>query len=136
MTNHPNQLDLRNQFGSADSVHNTFECNVTYRSDEARVAVRGDLGLQTVPAVRRTVLRAAALPIGRVTVDLGEVDSMDRYAVNVLVALRDQVRERSTRFVLAAPSRSVRRALAAAGVLDRFECESIWWEYPANEFSA
>ena len=96
--------------------------------------VRGELGLQTVSTVRRAVLAAAALPISRVTVDLDRVESMDRYSVNVLLALRDQVRERSTRFVLASPSAPVRRALGAVEVWDLFEHESIWSEYPSSEF--
>jgi aconitase B len=49
--------------------------------------------------------------------------------------LRDQVRERSTRFVLASPSRPVCRALGAAGVWELFEHESIWSEHPTSELS-
>jgi anti-anti-sigma factor len=113
-----------------------FECDVVYGTDEARVSVRGGLDLETVATLRRTVLAAAALPIAQVTVDLAGVESMDRYSVNVLVALRDQVIERRTRFVLASESPSASRALESAGSWQLFEHRSIWSDYPPSEGSA
>ena len=98
--------------------------------DEARVVVGGDLCLETVAELRRVVLAAAALPIAQITIDLAQVESLDRYSANVLVALRTQVRERSTRFVLVSESPPVRRTLEATGHWDRFEHQSFWSEYP------
>jgi anti-anti-sigma factor len=124
-----------NESQPSHSASSAFACDVVYQNDEVRVLVRGNLGLQTVSGLRRAVLAAAALPISRVTIDLGRVESADRYSVRVLVTLQEQVRERSTRFVLASASPPVQRALRAARTWDAFEHESVWSEYPSREFS-
>ncbi len=79
------------------------------------------------------VLAAAVLPISGVTLDLAGVESLDRYAVNALVALRHQVRDRSAAFALSSVSHPVRRSLDLAGVLDLFDEESQWSSYPSPD---
>ncbi len=110
----------------------SFECQVTYVDDRARVTAKGCLDVSTVPVLRRVVLAAAVLPISGVTLDLAGVESLDRYAVNALVALRRQVRDHSAAFSLASVSPPARRALDAAGIREPFDHESLWSSYPRN----
>jgi anti-anti-sigma factor len=122
--------------GGPSRTEYDVECDVVYGIDEARVSVRGDLCLETVARLRRIVLAAAALPIAQITVDLAQVESLDLYSANALFALRTQVRERSTRFVLVSESPPVRRTLEATGFWDMFEHGSFWSEYPPPECGA
>jgi anti-anti-sigma factor len=115
---------------AASSAAPSVRCNVTYFDDWARVTASGRLDVSTVAALRRMVLAAAVLPISGVTVDLAGVDSVDRYAVNTLVELRQRVRDHSAAFALAAISQPVLRALKAVGVSDLFNVESPWSSYP------
>lgn len=109
-----------------------FRCHVTYFDDRARVTVTGRLDVSTVPVVRRLVLAAAVLPISGVTIDLASVESVDRLAIDALVALKEEVRAFSAAFAIASASASVRQAFVAAGVEDRFEYESVWSQYPST----
>jgi anti-anti-sigma factor len=122
--------------GEASRAQYEVACEVVYGIDEARVSVRGDVCLETVAKLRRVVLAAAALPIAQITIDMGQVESLDLYSANVLYALRTQVRERSTRFVLVSESPPVRRTLEATGFWDLFEHQSFWSDYPQPESGA
>ena len=106
------------------AVTSSFECDVTYLDDWACITARGGLDVSTVPALRRMVLAAAVLPISGVILDLAGVDSVDRYAVDALVAASvgkcaigtPRLRSRSI-------SPPARRALDVAGVGDLFDQE-------------
>ena len=117
----------------APSVSKSFECHATYFDDWARVTATGCLDASSVPMLRRIVLAAAVLPISGVTLDLAGVDSLDRSAVDALVAIQRQVREQSTAFALASISQPVRRALDVAGVGELFDQESVWSGYPSPD---
>jgi anti-anti-sigma factor len=116
---------------AAPTVTKSFQCHVTYFDDWARVTATGCLDISTVPVLRRMAMAAAVLPISGVTLDLAGVDSVDRYAVNALVALRLQVRDHSAAFTLASISQPVRHALAVAGMDAIFDHESVWSSYPS-----
>jgi anti-anti-sigma factor len=115
----------------ATAVTKAFQCHVTYCDDWARVSARGWLEVSTTPMLRRMALAAAVLPISGVTLDLAGVESVDRAAVDALVDLRWQVRDRGAAFALASISPAVRRALDAAGVAELFDQESVWSGYPS-----
>ena len=121
---------------AAASGAKAFRCNVTYFDDRARVTATERLDFSTVPAMRRMVLAAAALPISGVTLDLAGVESIDRIAVDALVAVQRQVREQNSALTLALVSEPVRRALDNAGVADLFDHESLWSGYPSPDWQA
>jgi anti-anti-sigma regulatory factor len=109
-----------------------FGCRVAYFDDGARVTATGELTYATMPVVRRVVLAAAVLPISAVTLDLAGVDRVDRPAVDALVLMKEEVHERSAIFTIASAPTAVRRALAAEGVEQHFEYESVWSQYPST----
>jgi anti-anti-sigma factor len=111
----------------------SFRCDVTYFDDWARVTAKGCVDVSTVPVMRRTVLAAAVLPISGVTLDLVGVTSLDRHAIDTLVALGRQVRDQGSAFALASISEPVRRALDVAGVGELFDQESVWSGYPSPD---
>ena len=121
---------------AAASGAKAFRCHVTYFEDGARVTAKGRLDFSTVPVMRRMVLAAAALPISGVTLDLAGVESIDRIAVDALVAVQRQVRDQNSAFRLAFAPEPVRLALDGAGVAALFDHESLWSGYPSSEWQA
>ena len=92
---------------------------LTVTSDGSTVTVTGDVDAYSAPD-----LASALDPFpgeGPVTLDLSGVEFMDSSGIRVLVDAHQRAAEAERRFVIADPSRSVRRILEISGLLDHLD---------------
>jgi anti-sigma B factor antagonist len=89
---------------------------------ESRVlTVRGELDLETSPALRQHLHRAIDSGQREVTVDVSGLTFLDSTAISVLVDGQKQLRRIDGRLILRDPTSRTRRILEIAGLLEFFE---------------
>jgi anti-sigma B factor antagonist len=100
--------------------------NVEYRTeDDALVAhVDGDIDMSNAGPIVQAIARATPNDVGGVVLDLTGVEYLDSAGIHMIYRLREGVRTRGQRLVLAiAPSSPVHDALRLAGVKGLVEIE-------------
>jgi anti-anti-sigma factor len=118
-------LDFSSPVGSSDSFDHE-DTLVTQTVDRLGVAlaVHGDIDLASAPHLVRRIREALCLPVGRITLDLSDVEFIDSQGLHVLEGSRCAAEERHVDLVLASPSRCVRRLLDLTGMTGRFDIRS------------
>jgi anti-sigma B factor antagonist len=92
---------------------------VERRNGDVVVRLAGEIDLYNAAEVGAALEELASSGPARVVVDLAEVDFVDSTALGTLIEARKRLS--SSRLVLAAPGRDVRRALEVAGLLEHFD---------------
>jgi len=92
---------------------------VTQRDGDVVVRLAGELDLYNAAEVGAAVEQAAQGAPGRLVVDLTEVSFVDSTALGTLFEAKRGLQQ-SIRFLLAAPSDDVRRALEVSGLESHF----------------
>jgi len=89
----------------------------------AIIVVEGEVDLNSSPALRTALLKAAAKRKGALAVNLRGVRYMDSSGVATLIEGLKSVREKERRFVLLAPSGSVMKVLQLSRLDTVFEIQ-------------
>ena len=85
------------------------------------IALKGELGLYTVPNASRFVEAAIAKPGNHVALDLTELELIDSSGIAAVIHWRKQVTDGGGRFVLIGVPQSLRRMLELARLSRRLE---------------
>ena len=97
-----------------------FRCDALYVGDHAVVVARGEVDLDTAPALSRKLSATLALPVTGITVDLAYVTFLDSSGVSALVSSRKHAGERGIEFRLESVPRQVRQVLEMCNLLTFF----------------
>jgi anti-sigma B factor antagonist len=104
---------------ATDGLRRPAVDGVERRNGDVVVRLAGEIDLHNAAEVGAALDQAGESGPDRVVVDLGEVDFVDSTALGTLIEGRKRLA--SSRLVLAAPGRDVRRALEVAGLLEHFD---------------
>lgn len=98
----------------------TFEA--TRNGETVEAALSGELDMAATFRLEPELERVTQQPgVEALVVDMGAVDFVDSAGLGLLLATNERLRAAQIRFVLANPSRSVRRVLELTGAADSLE---------------
>jgi anti-sigma B factor antagonist len=92
------------------------------RDDEIVLVFSGDADVATAPLIARALTQASDDGSSRVTVDLSALEFVDTYCLEMILDIRDKLRDRGADLVLRSPHSSVRRLLKILQREDVIEC--------------
>ena len=97
-------------------IPEAFSVRVERRGDAAVVVPTGELDLATAPALEASLSRAFDDTLGRVVLDLRELEFIDSSGLRTLLTARRQADGAGKEFSLVAGHRGLERTLEIAGV--------------------
>jgi anti-anti-sigma factor len=100
-----------------------FSSVVTESAGTGRLILRGDLDAASVLAADRSLREILGRGLGRVILDLRELDFMDSMGVKFLIDARDAAQRHRVEIALAYDEGIVERVLTVSGVAALFERE-------------
>lgn len=81
------------------------------RHDEIVLAFSGEADVATAPLLARALTQASENGHTRVTVDLGGLEFLDTFCLEIILETREKLRDRGADLVLRSPQSPVRRIL-------------------------
>ena len=91
------------------------------KDDMVKIALRGELDLDSAGRLEAEVGRARAGGAGRIVLDLQQVDFIDSTGLRVLLGLRNDVKRRGHALLLVPPGPAVLRIFAITGTRGLFD---------------
>jgi anti-sigma B factor antagonist len=93
-----------------------FSCLASLDSDEAVVAVTGELDMSTAPELSRSLAGVLDQHPQRLTLELGGLEFIDSTGLTLLVRTSKQLKQHDGALALAHPTPPVRRVLEIVGL--------------------
>lgn len=91
--------------------------------DRRRLTVRGDLDMESAPALQTAIADNAGPGTTLLVLDLREVEFVDSSAIRVILRAANEFGERGGRLVIDGLSPAVRRVFEVTGLLERLKAD-------------